>query len=323
MSALEHDEGEVDLRKVEIVHEFPLNYFVENLAVRRSGGILATVANRNELLYLEPVNHPKQAYILHTFAPGTGIAGIVEVQDDIFYVSVGGLGERGTWSVFEVDVSKLHLEGHGQGQGDVLNSAAVRKVVDFPDALLLNGSALLDRSKGLILLAESFLGLVYSLNVNTAEVAVWLKHKHLAKVTDNPMMPAANGIKYHNGSVYLSNTDAKLFLRAPISKDGAVAATGEVEVVEERLGADDFIFDADGSVYLATHVYQSVMKLAADGTRTRIAGGPEDPVCAGTTAAAFGRTPSDEHSLYVTTTGGMSLPVNGKLEPARLLKILV
>lgn len=51
--------------------------------------------------------------------------------------------------------------------------------------------------------------------------------------------------------------------------------------------------------------------------------GAGDKTCAGTTAAAFGRTVNDRSSLYLTTNGGMSYPVDGEVGSARLLKIKV
>lgn len=135
------------------------------------------------------------------------------------------------------------------------------------------------------------------------------------------MMPGVNGIKVYKDALYLSNTDAKTFLRAAIDRSGA--STGEVELVQEKLNVDDFAFDVQGSSYLTTHVFQSVVKLRGDGTRSRIAGAPDDRTCAGSTAAAFGRTDTDRTSLYVTTNGGMSYPVDGEVGPAMLLKIEV
>jgi len=177
----------------------------------------------------------------------------------------------------------------------------------------------LSHATGTILLADSILGAIYSVNVRSATVKLWLQHEALGKVTDNPMMPGVNGIKFHNGHLYLSNTDARKFLRASITITGD--ATGIVETVQENLGVDDFCFDSEGSAYLTTHVFQSLVKLSNDGLRTRLAGGPEDTVVAGTTAAAFGRTPQDRTTLYVTTTGGMSKPVGGQIGPGRVLKL--
>jgi hypothetical protein len=96
---------------------------------------------------------------------------------------------------------------------------------------------------------------------------------------------------------------------------------GLVDLVYDRCNADDFAFDSEGSVYLTTHVFQSLLKIRNNGVRTRIAGGPADRAVAGTTAAAFGRTSLDRTILYVTTNGGMSNPVDGEVGPARVLSI--
>lgn len=313
MASSEHDEGAVELSKVETVHAFPLNYFVENIAVRSSGGILVTVHNRNELIYIDPGQAKQQPVVVHTFS--TAVSGIVEVESDQFYVSTGTIGQRGSYAIFKVDMSDFKIDA----DGNATNSAPVTKVADVPDALFLNGSALLNRDEGIILLADSILGAVYRLQISSAKVDVWIQHKLLEKATDNPLMPGVNGIKVYKGALYLTNTEARKFLRVAIDESGG--STGEMEVLEEKLNADDFAFDADGSAYLTTHIFQSVVKRRGDGTRTRIAGGTDNRTCAGTTASAFGRTASDRTSLYVTTTGGMSYPVNGELGPARLLKI--
>lgn len=312
MSAQGHEEGPDDFLPVTTVHAFPVNTFIENIAVRRTGQLLLTIHNKGELVQLDP-NSETPPCIIHVFS--TGVCGIVEVQDDVFYISCGTIGEKGTWAVYKVDMSPFVADT----AGNVQTPANISKHVDIPDALFLNGSALLNYSSGTILLADSILGAIYSVDVHSATVKLWLQHEALGKVTDNPMMPGVNGIKFHNGYLYLSNTDAGKFLRADVTDNGD--ATGSVEVLEENLNVDDFCFDSEGSAYLATHVFQSLVKLQNNGLRTRLAGGPEDKTVAGTTAAAFGRTSQDRTILYVTTTGGMSNPVAGKVEPGRVLKL--
>lgn len=341
---MDHEEGSQDVRPVETVYEFSQNYFLENIAIRSNGGVLVTVHNRNELVYVDP-HYPPQptpapaAAVIYRF--DAGVSGIVEVKHDQFYVSVGEIGKQGSYGVYRVDMSGFASDSHG----NVTSNADVEKIGTVPDALFLNGSALLSREKGIILLADSIVGAVFSLDVKSGKVNTWLKDSQLEKVTENPMMPGVNGIKIHNGHLYLSNTDAKTFLRAELllssstdsssSSDNntteseytaAAAAPGKVEILQRKLNADDFAFDEeDGSVYLTTHVYESVVKLdAADGKRrSTVAGGLGDIVCAGTTAAAFGRTERDRTSLYVTTHGGMSYRDQSEVGPARLLRVEV
>ncbi len=141
----------------------------------------------------------------------------------------------------------------------------------------------------------------------------WLQHKALKKTTDTPYIPGVNGIKTHTDHLYLSNTEAKTFLRAGITEAGD--ASGSLDTVYERCNVDDFAFDDEGSVYLTSHVFNSIFKITSNGARSRIAGGPDDLVVARTTAVAFGRTSADKTRLYITTNGGMKFPVNGELGP--------
>ena len=241
----------------------------------------------------------------------------MKLRTTYLYVSIGTIAEKGSYAVFRVDMPAFKTDGNG----NPTTLAKISKVADVPDALFLNGSAVLNREKGIILLADSILGMVWSLQLSSGKFDDWLRHKRLEKVTENPMMPGVNGIKVYNGYLYLSNTDDKTFLRTGITASGAWA--GELELLEERLNVDDFAFDVDGSSYLTTHVFQSVVRLRSDGTRSRVAKGAGDKTCAGTTAAAFGRTVNDRSSLYLTTNGGMSYPVDGEVGSARLLKIKV
>lgn len=320
---MDHEEGSQDVRPVETIHEFSQNYFLENIAIRSNGGVLVTVHNRNELVYVDPhyppQSKPAPAAIIYRF--DAGVSGIVEVEHDQFYISVGEIGKQGSYGVYRVDMSGFASDSHG----NVTSNANVEKVATVPDALFLNGSALLSREKGIILLADSIVGSVFALDVKSGKVDTWLKDRQLEKVTENPMMPGVNGIKIHKGHLYLSNTDSKTFLRAELLSSNTTEYTaGKVEIVQEKLNADDFAFDEDGSAYLTTHVYESVVKLdAADGKRSTVAGGLGDIVCAGTTAAAFGRTEGDRTSLYVTTHGGMSYRDQSEVGPARLLRVEV
>jgi hypothetical protein len=69
------------------------------------------------------------------------------------------------------------------------------------------------------------------------------------------------------------------------------------------------------------HPAQSVLRLAPDGARTTIAGPAQGAV--GSTSCAFGRATGDENALYVTTSGGLFSPYQGKIQAAKLLRLEV
>jgi sugar lactone lactonase YvrE len=131
-------------------------------------------------------------------------------------------------------------------------------------------------------------------------------------------MPGANGIKIFGGFAYVSVTDANTLYRTPLDAQGRA---GDLEVFASELRADDFAFDRQGTLYIATHPAQSVLRLTQDGERTTIAGPSQGAV--GSTACAFGRGPGEERALYVTTTGGIYFPHEGRLQDAKLLRLQV
>src|SRR5438874_6765966 len=123
-----HNEGEVDLLPLAVVQEFPVNTFVENIAVRRSGQLVLTVYNKNEVLTVDPdpaVSSPPVR--VHVFE--AGVSGIVEMGEDIFFVSSGLIGEKGSWAIFKVDMSPFAIDSSGH----VLQPAVVTKLVDITD----------------------------------------------------------------------------------------------------------------------------------------------------------------------------------------------
>jgi sugar lactone lactonase YvrE len=79
----------------------------------------------------------------------------------------------------------------------------------------------------------------------------------------------ANGIKVHDGAVWVSNTDKGTLLRIPI---GAHGTAGAVTTVAQGLSAvDDFGFTGDGDTVLAAQNYVGKVSLVQpDGTHQTV-----------------------------------------------------
>jgi hypothetical protein len=101
--------------------------------------------------------------------------------------------------------------------------------------------------------------------------------------SDLPIGP--NGVKIFNNMVYITNTGAGTMIRVPILADGSA---GVPSVYASGLGLDDFAIGTDGSLFLATQVENSVIRLFPDGTQT-IIGTAADGLL-GDSSLAFGRT---------------------------------
>jgi hypothetical protein len=105
-------------------------------------------------------------------------------------------------------------------------------------------------------------------------------------------------------------------LRTTLQPDGR---PGPVEPAITGVLGDDFAFGTSGSLYIATHVAQTVVRIDAAGNRATVAGPKEGAV--GATACAFGRAPDNKYALYVTTNGGFIVPFEGSIQDAKLLRL--
>ena len=72
------------------VTQFPNGTWLENLAVRSNGQLLVTVFSAPELYQVDP-NGGKQPQLIHQFPGVLGLAGIAEVEKDVFAVAGGNL----------------------------------------------------------------------------------------------------------------------------------------------------------------------------------------------------------------------------------------
>ena len=150
------------------VHRFPNGTFVENLAIRSNGGIIANILTSPEVAYVDPINPAAEAKIIARFpSPATSVLGIAEAEPDVFYVATGnfslqlsGPPVNGTGQIWRIDMSKYE-ECEGE-------NVPVDLVANITDSGLINGITLVPGTKTL-LLADSIKGLIWRLNVDTKE----------------------------------------------------------------------------------------------------------------------------------------------------------
>jgi hypothetical protein len=192
----------------------------------------------------------------------------------------------------------------------------VNRLVSLPDALFLNGLTRLTGDRYLI--ADSYRGAIWELDVVLGRVQIWLEHPILARGNVENPVPAVNGLKIFDHVLYASNTQNTQLVKIPLQ---ANYQAGEPEVFVQNVNIDDFAFDQIGNLYGTTHFYNSVVRIAADGSVTTIA--QIEQGMAGSTAVAFGRGEKNSSNLYVTTNGGMSLPPSTGVEPARVVRLQV
>lgn len=128
--------------------------------------------------------------------------------------------------------------------------AKVEKVVDIPQAQLLNGATVLSREEGTLLIANSVLGSVFRVNTRSKEVKVVIKDPLFDITPASTVGLGLNGLSLpRNGELFFTNTNQGLLGRISIQFDGTPKAKAEVLSRGVAL-ADDFAVGRNGGFSL-------------------------------------------------------------------------
>lgn len=152
---------------------------------------------------------------------------------------------------------------------------------------------------GMLYSADSNLGLVWRIDPATGHAEHAVESPLLRARPLISLAPGANGIHFRGHDMIVTVSDSTRVLKFVLKPDGSL---GPPAVLATGIPGDDFAVADDGSLYITTHPYNTVVRLAPDGARSIIADARQNIV--GATDAAFGRTPQDAETLYVITDGG-------------------
>jgi len=276
----------VALLPAQSVATFPVNTFLENLAILPSGDIYLTSHETGEVIQIDPEGN------LTVFTQLSGkVSGIAWAQPNQFLVN--------GWNTEGIPFVAVLADG------------AVQFLQTLPEAQFLNGITPL--SSRYYLMADSYRGAIWSFDIVNKTTELWLEHPLLARSDQASTFPAVNGLKRFGDILYASNTQQMLLLQIPLDEN---LKPQEPEIFIEGTNIDDFAFDIHGNLYGATHVYNSVILIDTD-RRTTIIAQAEQGVT-GCTAVAFYGT-----DLYVINNGGMFLPPATGVEPAQIVRLAV
>ena len=285
---------------VEIIYQFPRGTWVENLAIRSNGLILATILFAPKIYQVDPKT--RTASLVANIPVETGLLGIAEIEKDVFYVVAGNFTitptrTPGNFSVWRVDVNTFKPNK---------TLAEVEKVVDIPQAQFLNGATVLSRKEGTLLIADSLFGTVFRVNTRSKEAKIIIEDT-LFGITPASSLLGINGLKLgRNGELYFTNSDQGLLGRISIRPDGTAKAKGEV-LSREIVFADDFAVGKVG-FFVTQNGPNQLSFVPPGGGKALVLVGPNDqPGLKGPTSAAIGKGKGKlgRGSLYVGTSGGL------------------
>lgn len=261
--------------------DFAAGQTPENIALEPDGSANVTFAFARQIARVGTNGDTRILATLPAVAnpntPVIGVAaamGITRAHDGTLYVTYAtGTGENGVWRVrpggTPVQIAQLPVDG-------------------FPNALAL------DEECGTLYIADSVRGTVWSVPKEGGAPTAW------ATGTELQPLPApagfgvgANGLKFHEGAVWVSNTDRRTLLRIPVRPD---KDAGPIETRATGLAwIDDFGFTGKGDTVLAALFMDDDLALVRpDGTHEIVLteqAGLSNP----TSVAVRGRT------VYVTS----------------------
>jgi sugar lactone lactonase YvrE len=282
----------IELAPAKVITSFPVNTFLENLAIAPDGTIFVTNHEVGQIVRITPDGNQQ----IHASVEGK-VSGLA-------FTSNGGLVATG-WNADSIPVISL-----------ITADGTVETLLKLPNAIFLNGITPLSETQ--YLTADSYRGAIWLIDIAQRHSSIWLEHSLLARSSSENVIPAANGLKRFGNFLYVSNTEKMLILRIPL---GIANAPGEPEIFVEQTNIDDFAFDVEGNLYGATHIYNSVVKITPDGSTTIIAQAEQGVI--GSTAVAFGQTQSERTAIYVVMNGGMFLPPPTGVVPANVVRLEV
>ena len=196
--------------------------------------------------------------------------------------------------------------GLGPG-GDVLENATVTKLVDIPEAGLLNGMATVNEET--ILVSDVHNGNVLRVNTVSGAYSIAIDDPKMkfSYVANPPINLGVNGIKIRDSHLHWANTAAGFNARIKINAFASPVGCSEIAVTNVP-GADDFIIRSDGVAFICQNGEDTLsiayLNPSEPVPAVPIAGRNTSTILAGVTAAAFGRLPTDRKRLYLSTSGG-------------------
>jgi sugar lactone lactonase YvrE len=269
-----HDPAPPDLRPVTVLAEWAPGTFLENLAPGPDGSWWVTSPSHRFVERIDADGRRRAHVDLPAAATG------VVADGDAALVACGEPGAPG-WSLLRVD------------------DAGYAPYARLDDVTFANG---LVRRDDELVVADCLRGALVTV-ARDGRVADLLVDPLLAPADPDGPLPGVNGLALDPaGDLVLTSTGRGLVLRL---------RSGRLETVADRLVGDDLAVAADGTAYLATHTFDSILRLRPDGSRHDVAHLP------GPTSV---RSAPDGHGLVATTTGGL-LTRGPDAGPARLVHL--
>ncbi|KAK4862695.1 hypothetical protein LT330_002828 [Penicillium expansum] len=274
----------------------------ENIGTRHNGQLLLTSTLSSKVYQVDPFREHAMNTIVdipHT----TGLLGIAELEEDVFYVisanlsSVEGVSDSNF--IWKFDMRDRHV-GFRSNQ-EKIPTIVPSLVANMSNAQLLNGmSHLAENDTKSLLVGDSQAGRIYKLDVNTGSHQIISDDDDL-KSAPTGLQIGVNGIHVRGSHLFFTNFNKRIFGRMPISLSTGFP-TGPVEVLVNGVRGDDFAVSSDGkTAWIALNGQSTLLEVDIPGKSARVV--VKSPYLESASSVSVGRTLFDRDSLYVSSAG--------------------
>lgn len=321
----------------QVFYTFPDNYQPENIKQRSNGALLVTINTHPIVYQVDPTKNQSGA-VLFNLTGYTSLFGIVEsgTPDVFFFIANNFTGNPDFWgiegsnSIWMVDMRNISATLDDAAIQKLNMTSKVRKVIDVPEAQLLDGLTLLNAQLNYLLTGDAQTGTLWLIDVPSRVANKVYQNEILAGTSSARNESLAhvgiNGLKFNDkrtdNQLYFTNTAKGQLWMMPVDPTNPAPPIRDPVLLED-LGLntylDDFSLDAKGNAYICEPL---------KGVRFRSAGTTPGQDSVPTVAMfnansnTFGRLQTDKCYLYLTINGRVNkdspAPMN---EPPSLARV--
>lgn len=284
--------------------DFNAGEIPENITANPDGSVTLSmlgscaVCQRTHGPQLMRISATGQRTVLATGQVGEAISGNARGSDGTVYYSVWAPGNAARNGVYKL-----------------LPNGTPQRVAALPADSGPNGLAV-DPSGRTLYIADSLKGTIWSVPASGGSVTPWLADAALAPVPTEALPIGANGLRFHNGALWITNFNKGTLMRVPVTTHGTADA---IHLVTGGLpNIDDLSFLTPWSDVAFVAQNGSSSQNGPDRVVVVYPNGTYKPVLTGADGLASPSATAVRGNRLYVTDGGVPEPHHAQLQVARI-----